>query len=87
MEILFINRFDSYCGSCKKGADPDEKKHDTILGWAESYPPGCGVTWTHVSTDYVGVDPARTRPDLIPLDPLTGEEIVNEPSERQDHWD
>jgi len=63
--VLEIGRFDSKCGVCRKGADPYEETHATIL----SYGPrgeGCGVRWTHVMAVYGGMDDrvAEMRPDL-----------------------
>ena len=37
-EALIINRFDSKCGACGKGADPREEAHETQLGYGE-HPP------------------------------------------------
>ena len=72
MAILFINRTDSECGNCRKGADPYEKAHDSVLGWGPTMP-GCGETFTAVGSHYrgEGMEEAvrRMRPDL----PWTGD--------------
>lgn len=63
---LVINLWSSYCRNCKQGADPDEQQHATVIGWTDGV--GCGVTWTHVTTDYAGasgIEATRARrPDL-----------------------
>jgi hypothetical protein len=67
LDVLVINRFDSRCESCGKGASPSEKSHETLLGYnIDPSKKGCGVTWTHVRSDYSGLDDriARMRPDL-----------------------
>jgi len=61
---LIINRSDSRCGNCGKSANPAEAKHDTVIGYNPG--PGCGQRWVLVDTDYLGLDPTRTRPDLAP---------------------
>jgi hypothetical protein len=64
---LIINRSDTKCGNCGKGADPYAESHDVILG----YPPigggpGCGVRWAQVRSDYTGMEDRcrEMRPDL-----------------------
>lgn len=70
---LIINRSDSKCGNCNRGADPHDEAHVKCLGYAPQ-PEGCGVVWTHVTTDYTGDDIAERaqamRPDLIFVDPM-----------------
>ena len=51
MNILYINLDDSRCGRCNGNADPSEVQHLTIWTWTGTLP-GCGVTFTHTSTDY-----------------------------------
>ncbi len=64
---LFINTWSSTCGNCGEGADPEERTHITCLGYGEQ-PPGCGVEWKYVSTNYSGLNMEnrlkRMRPDL-----------------------
>ncbi len=72
-ETLFINKSDSYCGSCGKSANPHEETHETVWGfpglrddkWSQK---GCGVRWTAVSSEYVGLNAEQwckeMRPDL-----------------------
>lgn len=78
-KVLVINRSDTVCGNCGKGATYQEKKHETILGYSKNYPSkdGCGVEWTHVTSHYVGVPGLyeriqELRPDLIFIDPTGG---------------
>lgn len=54
MATLFINRSDSRCGACNKGADPYEESHITLLGWhaVNDNMKGCGAEYDSVSTDY-----------------------------------
>lgn len=66
---LYINKSDSRCGACDKGADPYELTHDTLLGWAavNDRMKGCGATFTAVSSDYfhiTGDELSAMRPDL-----------------------
>lgn len=69
--ILIVDRFSSKCGVCGKGANPDEKTHETVLGYAppEMLGEGCGAEWTHIEADcvYPGIEKrlAEMRPDLI----------------------
>jgi hypothetical protein len=64
---LVINRSDSKCGACGRGADPHERSHDTILEWGDKGA-GCGVLWRHLDSDYrgAGIPEAAMamRPDL-----------------------
>ena len=66
--LLIINRFDSKCGNCGKSCDPHDQKHVKVLGYAPTGE-GCGVEWTHVTTDYTGDEMAgmcqAMRPDLV----------------------
>lgn len=67
MNVLYIDTSSSSCGACGENADPDEKQHDTVLGYVPA--PGCGAFFTHVGSHYSG-EPFHTgaqimRPDLI----------------------
>lgn len=73
--VLIINRTDSQCGACQRGADPYEKAHITRLGYAAANAPegsperkGCGAVFTEVGSHYRGngMEEAvkRMRPDL-----------------------
>lgn len=66
MATLFINRSDSRCGDCRRPADLSAKAHDEVIGYVPG--PGCGATFTSVSSDYSGMgieDAAKAaRPDL-----------------------
>ena len=68
MAVLFINRNDSECGSCRRGADPYETSHDTMLGYVPAGTKGCGEPFTAVSTHYLGLNMKERvmemRPDL-----------------------
>lgn len=68
METLIIDRNQSTCNACGGGAMINEKSHESLLGWPPvSHEKGCGVVWTHVTSNYMGMadDIAKTRPDLI----------------------
>lgn len=64
--ILVINPSDSRCGVCGRGAAWDELSHHTVVEYLPTDDPGCGVTWTHVSTLYTDYEQAvrKCRPDL-----------------------
>lgn len=65
-ETLIINRFESRCGNCHKGADPREKSHETQLGYGKHDPKGCGAEWRFVTSDYTDMEQgvSAMRPDL-----------------------
>jgi hypothetical protein len=75
-ETLYINRSDTFCGNCHKGANPRDEAHWTQYGYGngEFGTPGCGQVWRKVSTDSYGMgmnDIIRNmRPDLewVPLE-------------------
>lgn len=64
-ETLIINRYDSKCGCCGKGASTEQVEHDKALGWGNQGK-GCGVKFKYVSSSYTGMDQrvAAMRPDL-----------------------
>lgn len=72
MVVLVINRSDSSCGACKRSCMPYDISHETSSGWDQHE--GCGATFTHVTTHYMGTEienaVKRMRPDLIWLDPM-----------------
>jgi hypothetical protein len=52
MTTLIINRNESRCGACGKGALPHEKTHATLTGYGrKGGSSGCGATYTHVGSD------------------------------------
>lgn len=51
---LFIEIWNSTCGNCGKGCDPDSKTHDKILDFHDNGKPGCGVEWKYVSSKFYG---------------------------------
>lgn len=56
-DTIVINLFNSYCNNCHKPADPNEGAHTTVLELVPNISTeGCGVTWTYVSSDYIGKD-------------------------------
>lgn len=72
--VLYINPFHSRCGKCGGGCDPRARSHQKRYGYSSSTEPGCGATWTHVSSDYANFeglyDSIRSmRPDLEFIDP------------------
>lgn len=71
MVTLYINKSESRCGGCDKGADPYEESHITLLGWhaINDKMKGCGAEYTDVSSDYFGFpgldeEIQKMRPDL-----------------------
>lgn len=68
---LIINRNDSKCGNCQGSCNPDEKRHDTKLGYGDTNgEPGCRAYWQYVSSEYTGMEERlkEMRPDLEWLD-------------------
>lgn len=73
INILNIGLWHSRCENCGIECDPSEKEHKTNLGQEEvRKEPGCGVTYTHVTTYYIGLEERIKimRPDLIFLNPM-----------------
>lgn len=75
MNILYINKSDSRCGECGRPAKPTEDTHEWAGNiWLMEGPSfetkqGCGVRWTHLSSDYLDYDHLwdqvrALRPDL-----------------------
>ena len=67
---LIIDRSDTKCGVCGESADYHDKSHGKMLGYAATNGrPGCGAVWTHVASNYVGLNMKELnkelRPDLI----------------------
>lgn len=70
---LFIDGWSSTCGNCGKGCNPDEKQHNTNLGYdiTDETRKGCGIKWKYVAHGMTGISPERIkqmRPDLEYLD-------------------
>ena len=71
-KTLIIGGFNSYCGNCDRGCNPDEKQHDTNLGYGitDATRKGCGVKWEYVTTDsafpseHLKESVKKMRPDL-----------------------
>ena len=67
---LFIDPSWTYCGACEKMADPFQDAHRTIPPGMSRRPfkPGCGATFTGLSSHYTGQAireaAQRMRPDL-----------------------
>lgn len=57
MVTLYIDKSDSYCGGCNKGADPYEESHITLMGWAavNDNMKGCGAVYDSVSSHYTNL--------------------------------
>lgn len=76
MNILNIGTWSSRCDSCGRDCNPYEKKHETNMGYSEEIrkQPGCGVEYTHVTTDYFDLagQAQAMRPDLIFIDHFEG---------------
>lgn len=51
MAVIYINRSNSRCGECGKGAFPSENAHLTQAGYVRGVK-GCGAIWTAVGSDY-----------------------------------
>jgi hypothetical protein len=54
MATLYIDKSDSTCGACGKGADPYEESHITLVGWhaINGQTKGCGAVYDAVSSHY-----------------------------------
>ncbi|QIQ63022.1 hypothetical protein SEA_MOAB_161 [Streptomyces phage Moab] len=55
MAQIIINRSESRCGNCGKGAFMEEQGHYTIAGYKDNGMPGCGEEWDSVSSDYLNI--------------------------------
>lgn len=67
--VLQVGSFSSRCGACGRSADPSAATHDVLLGYGtDNGQPGCGATFTAVSSDYCDdrsiAATRRLRPDL-----------------------
>jgi hypothetical protein len=75
--VIVVGLSRSWCAYCGRDALPHELVHETEPTFREELV-GCGVRYTHVSTDYAGSEvEAATRakrPDLpyIPFSEITG---------------
>lgn len=69
-DTLVVDRSHSTCNACGRGASPYEAAHLSVLSWSdeERAKPGCGIAWTKVASNYVGLNMkdrcAEMRPDL-----------------------
>jgi hypothetical protein len=67
--VLHVGTWSSKCGDCGRGCNPNEERHLKILGYLKNPGDGCGVRWTHITSDYYGTgidDKMREmRPDLV----------------------
>lgn len=78
--ILSIQGWSSKCLNCGAGANPEEKVHDTVLGYGvEPGTKGCGIEWEKVTCEFGNNLEAKAagelRPDLEWIDPWS-EEVV-----------
>lgn len=68
MATLIVNRSDSRCGECGRGADPHQLRHDQVLGYYtdENRPEPCMALFDSIRSDYSDLKVALTamRPDL-----------------------
>jgi hypothetical protein len=71
---LLVGRFSSRCNACGKECLPSEDAHNSAVGYnASPGDKGCGITWTHVQSTYLGefmeTGVRNLRPDLefIPI--------------------
>lgn len=58
----------SSCAECGRPVLPHAERHEDVSGYTPQKGGGCGVVFTHITTDYVGEAQRRTaemRPDLI----------------------
>jgi hypothetical protein len=65
-EALIINRSNSKCGACGKGASPHDTRHDDIVDWTPVPGGGCGIEWRYVTSAYTNSEEwcREMRPDL-----------------------
>lgn len=67
---LLINRNDSKCYNCQRGANPKAERHDEVWGYGADKI-GCGIKWEYVATEYHDERLMATaedmRPDLKPI--------------------
>lgn len=65
MTVLYINRNDSRCGACNRGALMSEKAHDTICEYGpETGSPGCGAVFTQLDSEY-----SQMKDVVVPIRP------------------
>lgn len=85
---LIIDRSWSFCGACGRGAYPEQEIHADLAGWHPERGSGCGVKWTHVSSNYSG-DKMKEgamdmRPDLEWIDMFPNMSVpADRPSDRE----
>jgi len=53
---LIINRSNSRCGNCNRGASTEQRIHDTIYEYSpDTGAVGCGTEFRYVASDYFGL--------------------------------
>lgn len=78
---LIVDRWHTTCNNCGRECTSSEDKHDTILGYGpDNGSEGCGIVWTHITSDYIGPYCDREnlqamRPDLTYIDPLASVDL------------
>lgn len=65
-EALVINRSDSRCGNCRKGASPHAEAHVDIVDYKSVPGGGCGVRWRYLTSDYTGAGIEQAARDMRP---------------------
>lgn len=63
---LSIGGWHSKCLACGNNALPSESSHETRVGWDPGDGVGCGVTWTHVTSEYAGEEFENTVKGMCP---------------------
>lgn len=72
---LYVDKSESFCGSCGKHASPYELTHESAFGWNDELE-GCHVRFDTIDSNYIGLRinqwAAKMRPDLIYVGSETG---------------
>lgn len=51
---LLVDRWHSTCNNCGKETGSDTKTHLHVTGWNAQREGGCGITFTHIASEYIG---------------------------------
>jgi hypothetical protein len=68
---LIVSGWHTTCSNCMRQVLPNSKTHEEISGYVSPNTPGCGVLFTAITTDMLGITRERLskmRPDLPVVD-------------------